>query len=182
MNSCTIERSGLVNESREPRERSASSKATRTSRSAERTSSSDRAPRPRSLSNTPLRRSLRLSNIQIPHDGRAKTNKSPAGETSPASVHPWTRPIMCVVRPRRPYDARAWRSRFGLPPAAAPARPPPGRSPGPRRRGWIGGSGARRDRGAAIRSGTRRGDVGLISLRTDASLLEQLLKACGRLG
>ena len=28
--------------------------------------------------------------------GRIKTHETPAGETSPASVHPWTRPSMSV--------------------------------------------------------------------------------------
>ena len=45
------------------KETSASSSAIRTSRIAARTSSSVSAPRPRSLSNTPVRRSLRDSNI-----------------------------------------------------------------------------------------------------------------------
>ena len=71
---------------------SASSSATRTSRIAERTSASLSAPRPRSLSNTPPSRSLRLSNIPISsccsaHMG-CKTHFAPADETSSASAHP----------------------------------------------------------------------------------------------
>ena len=84
---------------------SASSKATRTSRIAERTSASLSAPRPRSLSNTLPSRSLNVSNIQISSRcpasmmGMRKTQNTPADETSSAGVHPWALNIdVCPLR------------------------------------------------------------------------------------
>src|SRR5690606_1290388 len=90
---------------------SASSSAIRTSRIAPRTSASVSAPRPRSRSNTPDRRSPRLSNIGLapqPFTSAPNAN-APAGETSPASVRAWrfkTHPSSGS----RAYSGRRWRT------------------------------------------------------------------------
>ena len=84
---------------------SASSRATRTSRIAARTSASLSAPRPRSRSNTLPSRSLNVSNIQISSAMRrpmgCETQNTPADETSSAGVHPWALTSMSVLRTRR---------------------------------------------------------------------------------
>jgi hypothetical protein len=84
---------------------SASSRARRTSRSAASTSASDSAPRPVSLSNMPVRRSLRVSNMHSSCNPKRKRHPGAKLAAGCWPLHlPGTGCVPCVQGPRNVQD------------------------------------------------------------------------------